>query len=155
MPRRECSESEFHCANDRCIRSSWRCDHDNDCGDNSDEQNCARFECDSNKWKCLSGHCIAASQRCNGIRNCADYSDEAGCPPRYPNGQYCFNSTQFTCNNTICIDRNYICDGDNDCGDQSDESLAICAGFNCTAENNRFRCNNGQCIRYLRRKLFY
>lgn len=34
---RNCSESEFRCKNDKCIQGKWRCDHDNDCGDLSDE----------------------------------------------------------------------------------------------------------------------
>ena len=32
--------SFFQCKNKRCIDSRWKCDHDNDCDDNSDEANC-------------------------------------------------------------------------------------------------------------------
>ena len=35
-----CDTDEYHCANERCIRRSYICDGDNDCGDMSDEQNC-------------------------------------------------------------------------------------------------------------------
>ena len=39
---RSCSESEFRCDNHKCVRGHWRCDHDNDCGDGSDENNCGK-----------------------------------------------------------------------------------------------------------------
>ena len=32
----------FLCGNGQCIDSSWRCDNDNDCDDNSDERNCSK-----------------------------------------------------------------------------------------------------------------
>ena len=35
-----CQEGEFMCANKRCILKSWKCDEENDCGDNSDEKDC-------------------------------------------------------------------------------------------------------------------
>merc|ERR1712170_16522 len=36
-----CNSGEFQCSNgEKCISSSWKCDGDNDCGDNSDESNC-------------------------------------------------------------------------------------------------------------------
>ena len=36
-----CSSSAFQCDNDRCVTSSDRCDGNNDCGDNSDEEGCS------------------------------------------------------------------------------------------------------------------
>ena len=42
---RSCSESEFRCQNSRCIPGRWRCDHDNDCGDESDEKHCGQLLC--------------------------------------------------------------------------------------------------------------
>ena len=35
-----CESSEFKCSNGKCIRSTRQCDTHDDCGDNSDEQNC-------------------------------------------------------------------------------------------------------------------
>lgn len=32
-----CTEFQFTCLNGRCIHEQWKCDNDNDCGDNSDE----------------------------------------------------------------------------------------------------------------------
>lgn len=44
-----CRPTEFKCSNSQCIPSHWRCDHDNDCGDNSDEQGCCKLPSDKNK----------------------------------------------------------------------------------------------------------
>ena len=40
---RECSETEWRCPlTGRCIRQEWVCDHDNDCGDGTDEAACGK-----------------------------------------------------------------------------------------------------------------
>ena len=38
-----CDNSQFRCKSGRCIPAGYRCDHDNDCHDNSDEENCGIF----------------------------------------------------------------------------------------------------------------
>ena len=37
-----CSSSEFTCNNGKCVPYLWKCDKNNDCGDNSDEFGCGK-----------------------------------------------------------------------------------------------------------------
>ncbi|TWW58222.1 Low-density lipoprotein receptor-related protein 8 [Takifugu flavidus] len=39
----ECETGQFQCKNGRCIPTLWRCDDDDDCSDNSDEENCRKY----------------------------------------------------------------------------------------------------------------
>ena len=36
----QCKKGEFKCNSSRCITDRWRCDKQDDCGDNSDERGC-------------------------------------------------------------------------------------------------------------------
>ncbi|XP_066265966.1 uncharacterized protein [Branchiostoma lanceolatum] len=75
-----CLPGEFPCANGGCIDLWWRCDHDNDCLDGSDEIDCVYPQCHADQFICAaSGRCISAKWRCDGERDCRDASDETGC----------------------------------------------------------------------------
>ncbi|XP_052741999.1 sortilin-related receptor isoform X1 [Bicyclus anynana] len=140
-----CSPDEFTCKNGVCITSTWRCDGNDDCGDNSDEASCT---CAPHMIACDDSHCYLPHWRCDGDTDCLDMSDEKDCAK--PN----CTENQFTCANGNCIEKRWMCDGDNDCKDGSDE-------LNCTqtplkrpdeascASDNVFVCGNktnGFCI---------
>ncbi|XP_078593117.1 sortilin-related receptor-like isoform X1 [Branchiostoma floridae x Branchiostoma japonicum] len=139
-----CPGDQFTCSNEHCIPMSWICDHDNDCGDFSDEQNCPPSTCDSSQFTCGNGQCIPERWKCDHDNDCGDMSDEQDC--EFPScGQ-----DQFTCNNGRCIPQRWVCDFDNDCHDMSDEahcSFSTPAPTvlpNCTS--SQFTCDNGRCI---------
>lgn len=81
-----CEPTVFTCGNGRCVPYHYRCDHYDDCGDNSDEVGCLFRPCDANtEFTCNNGRCIAKDYVCNGINNCYDNgtSDEQNCR-KYP-----------------------------------------------------------------------
>ena len=102
-----CSDSmHFKCASNQhaimheCILTTYLCDGNRDCEDNSDENNCTYktltaesielvnnthsinnvYEyCSDLYFHCASGECIPLDQQCDGRAQCADSSDELGC----------------------------------------------------------------------------
>lgn len=59
-----CSPNEFRCANGRCIFKSWKCDHENDCKDGSDEIDCQYPPCAAGEFTCMNHRCIPMAQVC-------------------------------------------------------------------------------------------
>lgn len=57
----ECEDGQFQCNNKRCIPTLWRCDDDDDCSDNSDEENCRKCWVGWRNWwkdtSILNGGC--------------------------------------------------------------------------------------------------
>ena len=57
----------------------WRCDSDDDCGDNSDETLavCQQIDCPpETKFRCQNLKCIPRWRLCNKVNDCGDGSDE-------------------------------------------------------------------------------
>ena len=68
-----CPDDKFTCKNLKCISHALKCDNNDDCGDNSDEEEgCCEFRCRNQK-------CILRDELCNGIDDCGDFSDEEDC----------------------------------------------------------------------------
>ena len=76
----------FNCNDSTCILSSYVCDGDFDCPDNSDEDDSMCADLDTQKngcgdlhFQCKSGGCIHVTQHCDNWQHCADGSDELYC----------------------------------------------------------------------------
>ncbi|XP_073645750.1 low-density lipoprotein receptor-related protein 8 isoform X23 [Tursiops truncatus] len=122
---KECEEDQFRCRNERCIPSVWRCDEDDDCSDNSDEDDCPKKTCADSDFTCDDGHCIRERWKCDGEEECPDGSDEseATCTK-----QVC-PAEKLSCGPTShkCVPASWRCDGEKDCESGVDE--AGCATY--------------------------
>ncbi|XP_067109198.1 low-density lipoprotein receptor-related protein 8-like [Osmerus mordax] len=128
----ECEDGQFQCNNKRCIPTIWRCDDDDDCSDNSDEENCAKKTCAPAEFACMNGQCVPGRWRCDGEPECPDGSDEADatcsrqtCPPE-----------KFDCGGSTnkCVSLSWRCDGEKDCENGSDEEDCAAGEWRRAAE---------------------
>ncbi|KAJ8922708.1 hypothetical protein NQ315_007743 [Exocentrus adspersus] len=136
---KSCSAEHFGCESGLCIPKGWKCDGEDDCGDNSDEEKCGKETCPVSFFVCGDGKCVPSYWRCDYDKDCADGSDENNCPR-----QNCTGS-QFACENGRCISSKWRCDGENDCRDNSDErNCNIEAPKSC--KHDEFHCQSGETI---------
>uniref|UniRef100_A0A8C7J280 LDL receptor related protein 8 n=1 Tax=Oncorhynchus kisutch TaxID=8019 RepID=A0A8C7J280_ONCKI len=138
----ECEEGQFQCNNRRCIPTIWRCDDDDDCSDNSDEENCARKTCAPAEFACANGQCVPGRWRCDGEPECPDGSDEADATC---SKQTC-PSEKFDCGGSTnkCVSLSWRCDGERDCENGADEE--DCATGNKACPKSQFQCANRKCL---------
>ncbi|XP_006839930.1 PREDICTED: low-density lipoprotein receptor-related protein 8 [Chrysochloris asiatica] len=138
-PVKECAEGLFRCRNERCIPSVWRCDEDDDCSDNSDEDDCPKKTCADSDFTCDNGHCIPERWKCDGEEDCPDNSDESKatctkqvCPPE-----------KLSCGPSShkCVPASWRCDGEKDCESGADE-----AGCATLCAPHEFQCSNRSCL---------
>ncbi|XP_031442672.1 low-density lipoprotein receptor-related protein 3 [Clupea harengus] len=86
-----CQADEFLCGNGKCVPRSWRCNAQDECGDQTDERSCvapptdAPFDlCPRGSLACRLGpttRCLPPERRCDGTNDCPDGADELACAP--------------------------------------------------------------------------
>ncbi|XP_023207184.1 sortilin-related receptor isoform X2 [Xiphophorus maculatus] len=126
-----CDAYTFQCANEVCVSLEWKCDGMDDCGDYSDEANCAHTPevpgCSRYfQFECGNGRCIPTWWKCDGENDCGDWSDEAQCtggvtPHAVTFGPVTCAPNRFQCGSGACIINTWVCDGYADCPDGTDE----------------------------------
>uniref|UniRef100_A0A8C2DL15 Low density lipoprotein receptor-related protein 2a n=1 Tax=Cyprinus carpio TaxID=7962 RepID=A0A8C2DL15_CYPCA len=138
----------FQCSNGECIPRGYICDHDDDCGDRSDEQNCTYPTCRGTYFTCPSGRCIHQVWLCDGEDDCEDNADERGC------GRECYPGEWPCPSSGVCIPLEHLCDGTAHCPDGEDETNTTaarnCSIWRCASLSCEHHCHSspdgGTCV---------
>ncbi|KAI1903297.1 hypothetical protein AGOR_G00025750 [Albula goreensis] len=156
-----CDAYNFQCENGVCVSLEWKCDGMDDCGDYSDEANCASPTDEPGcsryfQFECRNLRCVPTWWKCDGENDCGDWSDEDGCSggvtphTPVPSPMTC-PPNRFHCGSGACIFDTWACDGYADCPDGSDE-VGCPTGSNSTVKptvppvhpHPPGRCSRGQ-----------
>lgn len=126
---------EFVCANSRCVEYDVICDGENNCGDNSDEQNCnSSIVIDASSESDHDSHFVFDSEEDPDPELTAEDENINDSDCKVPN-YYCAQSKK-------CIPVHKLCDGRRDCSDGSDES-GLCSEKLCDHITDcQFFCHN-------------
>lgn len=65
-----CALNEFTCTSGRCVSRNFVCNGEDDCGDGSDEVDCAPSSCGPSEFQCGNSSCIPASWVCDDDVDC-------------------------------------------------------------------------------------
>ncbi|XP_077490505.1 neurotrypsin-like [Amblyomma americanum] len=135
---KKCSENEFQCSPDQCIRKEWICDGDTDCRNGRDEAGCDRL---------LELFQKTPMRRMSRYESARYFSASVTkCAAK------CVNAAAFTCRSfsymasgSLCIlsDRNVARTGSLVADARFDYYESTAHADNCTG---MFRCRNGKCI---------